>query len=169
VLFASRAEHMPDHYRRYLIHSIRESFDLPGVPIRITIKSGKNPYADEGEGRRYTPERPGGPSKSSVKKAEQRKKQTKDIVEAKEARAAEAKALAEPRPAAERPTKTVNPPKARTARKPAAKPVVKKSVAKAAAAKSRKHAPRVPTTNKLRKPADKKGGGGKGKRPPGRK
>jgi GTP-binding protein len=46
VLFSSRANQMPEHYRRYLINSIRESFDLPGVPIRITIKSGANPYAD---------------------------------------------------------------------------------------------------------------------------
>jgi GTP-binding protein len=52
VLFSSRADQMPDHYRRYLVHSLRESFDMPGVPIRITIKSGRNPYMDgeiEGE------------------------------------------------------------------------------------------------------------------------
>jgi GTP-binding protein len=48
VLFSSRAEQMPEQYRRYLVNSLRESFDLPGVPLRITIKSGKNPYA-EGE------------------------------------------------------------------------------------------------------------------------
>jgi GTP-binding protein len=48
VLFASRADQLPEQYRRYLINSIRESFDLPGVPIRVTVKSNKNPYA-EGE------------------------------------------------------------------------------------------------------------------------
>ncbi len=48
VLFATRADQMPESYRRYLINSMRESFDLPGVPIRITIKSGKNPYAGDG-------------------------------------------------------------------------------------------------------------------------
>ena len=48
VLFASRADQLPDHYRRYLINSIRESFDLPGVPIRLSVRSNKNPYA-EGE------------------------------------------------------------------------------------------------------------------------
>jgi GTP-binding protein len=47
VLFASRADKLPDAYRRYLINSIRQSFDLPGTPIRITVKSGANPYADE--------------------------------------------------------------------------------------------------------------------------
>jgi GTP-binding protein len=48
VLFASRADQLPDHYRRYLINSLRESFDLPGVPVRLTVRSSRNPYA-EGE------------------------------------------------------------------------------------------------------------------------
>jgi len=48
VLFASRADQLPESYRRYLINSLRESFDLPGVPIRVTVKSNRNPYA-EGE------------------------------------------------------------------------------------------------------------------------
>jgi GTP-binding protein len=47
VLFASRADKIPESYRRYLINSIRQSFDLPGTPIRITVKSGKNPYDEE--------------------------------------------------------------------------------------------------------------------------
>ena len=47
VLFASRADQLPDAYRRYLINGIRQSFDLPGVPIRLTVKSGSNPYADQ--------------------------------------------------------------------------------------------------------------------------
>ena len=48
VLFAARAYAMPDQYRRYLINSLRESFDLPGVPIRLTVKANStvNPYAD---------------------------------------------------------------------------------------------------------------------------
>ncbi len=52
VLFAARAYAMPDHYRRYLINSLRESFDLPGVPIRLTVKANStvNPYTDEGSG-----------------------------------------------------------------------------------------------------------------------
>ena len=48
VLFASRADQLPDSYRRYLVNSLRESFDLPGVPIRVTVKSNRNPFA-EGE------------------------------------------------------------------------------------------------------------------------
>jgi GTP-binding protein len=53
VLFSSRADQMPEQYRRYLINSLRESFDLPGVPLRITIKSGANPYA-EGEAKGHS-------------------------------------------------------------------------------------------------------------------
>jgi GTP-binding protein len=51
VLFASRSDRLADSYRRDLVNSLRHSFDLPGVPIRITVKSGKNPYADGDEGR----------------------------------------------------------------------------------------------------------------------
>ena len=47
VLFASRADKLPDAYRRYLVNSLRQSFDLPCTPIRITVKSGANPYAEE--------------------------------------------------------------------------------------------------------------------------
>jgi GTP-binding protein len=47
VLFASRADKLPEGYRRYLVNSLRESFDLPGTPIRLTVKSGRNPYAEE--------------------------------------------------------------------------------------------------------------------------
>jgi GTP-binding protein len=47
VLFASRADKLPDSYRRYLVNSLRQSFDLPGTPIRLTVKSGRNPYAEE--------------------------------------------------------------------------------------------------------------------------
>ena len=50
VLFCTRADQLPDSYRRYLVNAIRQSFDLPGVPIRLTVKSGsKNPYTDQPE------------------------------------------------------------------------------------------------------------------------
>ncbi len=45
VLFTSRADAVPDAYRRYLINSLRETFDLPGTPIRLTLREKKNPYA----------------------------------------------------------------------------------------------------------------------------
>ncbi len=45
VLFASRPEQLPESYLRYLANSLRRSFDLPGVPIRLFSRKGKNPYA----------------------------------------------------------------------------------------------------------------------------
>ena len=68
VLFATRADQLPESYRRYLINSLRESFDLPGVPLRITIKSGANPYvADEGARPWLSDQGRGGPKQSSRK------------------------------------------------------------------------------------------------------
>ncbi|MFG1360806.1 ribosome biogenesis GTPase Der [Xanthobacter pseudotagetidis] len=46
VLFCSRADAVPESYLRYLSNGLREAFDLPGVPIRITLREKANPYAD---------------------------------------------------------------------------------------------------------------------------
>lgn len=48
VMMCSRASELPESYKRYLVNGLREAFDLPGVPIRLIVKAGKNPYA-EGE------------------------------------------------------------------------------------------------------------------------
>jgi GTP-binding protein len=45
VLFCSRADAVPESYLRYLTNSIRENFDLPGTPIRITLREKANPFA----------------------------------------------------------------------------------------------------------------------------
>ena len=45
VLFCSRPKALPDSYVRYLVNSLREAFDLPGVPIRLHLRKGENPYA----------------------------------------------------------------------------------------------------------------------------
>jgi GTP-binding protein len=45
VLFASRADKVPEDYKRYLVNSLRETFDLPGTPIRLTLREKANPYA----------------------------------------------------------------------------------------------------------------------------
>ena len=49
VLFMSRADAVPDAYRRYLVNGLREAFDLPGTPIRLTLREKKNPYAKRGK------------------------------------------------------------------------------------------------------------------------
>jgi GTPase len=45
VVFCTRADAVPDAYKRYLVNDLRESFDLPGTPIRLTLREKKNPYA----------------------------------------------------------------------------------------------------------------------------
>ncbi len=87
VLFASRADQLPEHYKRYLINSLRESFDLPGVPMRLTVRSNKNPFAEgeEKSGSGLTRDRP---SEAKTGKAARTRK----------AAAATAKAGAEGRP-----------------------------------------------------------------------
>ena len=47
VLMASRGEQMPEQYRRYLVNGLREAFGLQGVPIRLHVRQGANPYADK--------------------------------------------------------------------------------------------------------------------------
>jgi len=45
ILFCSRADAVPTSYLRYLTNSMREAFDLPGTPIRITLREKANPFA----------------------------------------------------------------------------------------------------------------------------
>ncbi len=47
VLFGTRAEQLPQDYQRYLVNSLRQTFALPGTPIRLQLRGTKNPYADE--------------------------------------------------------------------------------------------------------------------------
>lgn len=45
VAFCSRPDAVPGSYQRYLTNSLRSAFDLPGVPIRLNLRKGDNPYA----------------------------------------------------------------------------------------------------------------------------
>jgi GTP-binding protein len=47
IAFGTRAEQMPEDYQRYLVNSLREQFELPGVPVRLLLRGTKNPYAEE--------------------------------------------------------------------------------------------------------------------------
>jgi GTP-binding protein len=51
VLFCARADAVPDAYRRYLVNDLRETFDLPGTPIRLTLREKANPYAGKKRAR----------------------------------------------------------------------------------------------------------------------
>lgn len=47
-LFCNMPDDLPDSYVRYLENELRRDFNLPGVPIRMLMRKGANPY----EGRR---------------------------------------------------------------------------------------------------------------------
>lgn len=45
ILFCSRPKAVPDSYVRYLVNGLRKNFEMPGVPIRLHLRGGVNPYA----------------------------------------------------------------------------------------------------------------------------
>ena len=47
ALFVSRPKALPDAYQRYLVNQLRDAFNLDGVPIRLLLRGGKNPYAPD--------------------------------------------------------------------------------------------------------------------------
>jgi GTP-binding protein len=44
-LFCNQPEMIPESYKKYLLNSIREHFDMPGVPLRLDFVKPRNPYA----------------------------------------------------------------------------------------------------------------------------
>ncbi|MGH7058991.1 MAG: ribosome biogenesis GTPase Der [Stellaceae bacterium] len=44
ALFASKPGELPPSYRRYVVNALRQDFGLPGTPIRMMLRHGKNPY-----------------------------------------------------------------------------------------------------------------------------
>jgi GTPase len=50
ILFCSRPKALPESYSRYLVNSLRKTFDMKGVPIRLHLRKSSNPYAREGKG-----------------------------------------------------------------------------------------------------------------------
>lgn len=44
VLFGTRTDALPDSYMRYLVNSVREAFEMPGVPIRFAFREPENPF-----------------------------------------------------------------------------------------------------------------------------
>jgi GTPase len=45
ILFGNQLDALPASYERFLVNGLRQAFDLPGVPIRISKKTSDNPYA----------------------------------------------------------------------------------------------------------------------------
>ena len=46
IVFGTRAELLPEEYQRYLVNGLRDTFDLPGTPIRLQTRGTRNPYAE---------------------------------------------------------------------------------------------------------------------------
>lgn len=48
VIFGTRLDALPKSYERYLVNGIRAKLGFDAVPVRVTLKSPKNPYAKDG-------------------------------------------------------------------------------------------------------------------------
>jgi GTP-binding protein len=53
VLFGNQLDALPTSYERFLINGLRQTFDLPGVPIRISKRMTDNPYGTKGKRKIY--------------------------------------------------------------------------------------------------------------------
>lgn len=51
VAFCSRPEQLPESYTRYLVNSLRKTFNIHGTPIRLSYRKGENPYHTKKKGR----------------------------------------------------------------------------------------------------------------------
>jgi GTP-binding protein len=52
VLSCSRPDAMPASYLRYLTNTLRQDFELPGVPIRMMTRTSDNPFAGRAKKKR---------------------------------------------------------------------------------------------------------------------
>lgn len=44
VLFGNRLDELPESYQRYLINGLRRDLDFGAVPVRLTLRSSRNPF-----------------------------------------------------------------------------------------------------------------------------
>lgn len=44
VVFGNRVDDLPESYRRYLVNGIRKELGFGAVPVRLTLRGGRNPY-----------------------------------------------------------------------------------------------------------------------------
>jgi GTP-binding protein len=45
VVHGNQTDLLPDSYRRYLVNRFRKAFKLTGTPIRLELRTGRNPFA----------------------------------------------------------------------------------------------------------------------------
>lgn len=46
ALWVSRPDDYPETHQRYLINGLRRDFDMPATPVRLILKTSRNPYTD---------------------------------------------------------------------------------------------------------------------------
>ena len=44
AIFGNQLDALPESFQRYLINGLRETFEMPGVPIRLSLRSPRNPF-----------------------------------------------------------------------------------------------------------------------------
>ncbi|WP_262267825.1 ribosome biogenesis GTPase Der [Microvirga yunnanensis] len=47
AVFGNQLDALPKSYTRYLVNGLREAFNLPGTPIRVSLRMGQNPFDKE--------------------------------------------------------------------------------------------------------------------------
>ena len=52
VIFSSSPKKVPESYKRYLVNGLRDDFGVKGVPIRLMLRAGHNPYVGKSKNRR---------------------------------------------------------------------------------------------------------------------
>ncbi|MGH6760402.1 MAG: ribosome biogenesis GTPase Der [Phyllobacterium sp.] len=52
VVSCSRPDAMPQSYIRYLTNGLRDTFNMPGVPIRLVLRTSDNPFAGRAKKRK---------------------------------------------------------------------------------------------------------------------
>ena len=72
VIHGNKTEHLPDAYKRYLMSFFITRLKLKGTPVRIELKSGKNPYAPKSSVSRGASPPGRKKTKASVQKSSRR-------------------------------------------------------------------------------------------------
>ncbi len=49
IIFGTRVDQLPESYRRYLVNGIRRELGFGAVPVRLTLRSPKNPFHDKND------------------------------------------------------------------------------------------------------------------------
>ena len=44
AVFGTQLDALPESFTRYLVNGLREFFEMPGVPIRLSLRSSRNPF-----------------------------------------------------------------------------------------------------------------------------